>query len=221
MNQKGWVIRTVWFIFPIIVGCSSPEPPPTESAAVPYEGTIIAMGDSLTEGFGVSEAEAYPALLEAKLLSLGYQYRVINAGISGETSSGAKSRVRWIMSQAPDIVIVETGANDGFRGIDPQLIHQNIGSIVEYFIENGVIVVLAGMKMVTNLGQEYTQAFEALYTDLANRYDVIFIPFFLEGVAAEPVLNQSDGIHPNAAGYRKMVDYITPFVVEAIQRRHK
>ena len=204
-----------------ILGCSPSEPPPTETTAVQYEGTIIAMGDSLTEGLGVSEIETYPALLEAKLLSLGHQYRVVNAGISGETSSGAKSRVRWIMSQKPDIVIIETGANDGFRGIDPQLIHQNISDIIEHFIENRVIVVLAGMKMVTNLGQNYTRAFEALYAELASEYDVIFIPFFLEGVAADPVLNQSDGIHPNSAGYRKIVDHITPYVIEAIGRQSK
>ena len=219
MHLNGRGILILGFVLLSLTGCSSPEPPPAESTEMQYNGTIIAMGDSLTEGLGVTEADTYPALLQAKLQSLGHRYRVINAGISGETSSGAKSRVRWILSQAPDIVIIETGANDGFRGIDPLLVHQNIASIIEQFIDHRVVVVLAGMKMVTNLGQDYTQAFEALYFDLAKEYDVVFIPFFLDGVAADPTFNQSDGIHPNAAGYRKIVDHIMPYVIEAINRQ--
>jgi acyl-CoA thioesterase-1 len=204
-----------------VLGCSSPEPPPGPSTGSLNDGTIVAMGDSLTEGLGVDDADTYPAVLESRLIAQGYRYRVVNAGISGETSSGARSRMRWIMSQAPDIVILETGANDGFRGIDPQLIRQNIREIIEYFMENDVIVVLAGMKIVTNLGLEYTQAFEALYQKLATDFDVIFVPFFLDGVAAETSLNLPDGIHPNAAGYQKIVDHIWPHVLEAIDRHRR
>ena len=119
---------------------------------LPSEGTIVAMGDSLTEGLGVSEEQAYPAHLQRLLRSGGYPYRVVNAGISGETSSGARSRLGWVLKIDPDIVILETGANDGLRGIDPQLIRDNIADMLRQFTSHNVIVVLAGMKMLSNLG---------------------------------------------------------------------
>ncbi len=191
------------------------EPPPIIAA----KGVIVAMGDSLTAGLGVAPDKSYPALLERMLDEKGYDYRVVNAGISGETSSGARSRVDWILKLKPDIVIVETGANDGLRGIDPELIEENINHIISRFKEEDVAVILAGMKMVTNLGQNYVSSFNQLYTRLAARHQVIFMPFFLEGVAAEPTLNQNDGIHPNSAGYRVIADNILPFVEQALEAR--
>lgn len=206
------------------VGCDrkSEEPvveqksstPPVEETAM--EGTIVAMGDSLTEGYGVSEDAAYPALLEQKLREEGYPFRVVNAGISGETSSGARSRTEWMLTLEPDIVILETGANDGLRGIDPEVTRQNIAEILGILRENDVVAVLAGMRMVRNLGREYTDAFADIYPALAEESGVVFIPFFLEGVAGHPDLNQEDGIHPNAEGYRILVNHIFPKVVEAI-----
>ena len=181
------------------------------------EGTIVAVGDSLTEGLGVEEEFAYPAVLEEKLKTLGYPYQVINAGVSGETSSGTLSRIKWVLTLKPDIVILVTGANDGFRGIDPELIKSNIRTIVKLLKENNVTVVLGGMQIVQNLGREYTTAFADLYPDVARSENLILIPFFLTGVAADQELNQPDGIHPTAEGYQVIVNNITPYVIEAIK----
>ena len=183
-----------------------------------YAGTILAIGDSLTEGLGVEEEFAYPAQLQQKLIDSGYDYRVINAGVSGETSSGALSRIKWALTLQPDIVILVTGANDGLRGIEPALIDANITEIVQLLKERNIVVVLGGMQMVQNLGQTYTLAFSKLYEDIAREQDIIFIPAFLTGVGANSALNQSDGIHPTADGYRIIVDNIYPYVVEAIEK---
>ena len=183
------------------------------------EGVIVAMGNSLTAGYGISESEAYPALLQKQLAADGYAYRVVNAGISGETSSGALSRVQWILTLKPDIVILETGANDGFRGIDPALVEKNIDETVRILHESGATVVLAGMQIVRNLGKEYTDAFNAIYPQVAHKHGVILIPFFLEGVAGEPELNQADTIHPTARGYEIITQTVYPYVVKAIEKR--
>jgi acyl-CoA thioesterase-1 len=195
---------------------------PLSAAPAPAEpaGTIVAMGDSLTEGLGVAEEMSYPALLQRALQRRGYDYRVINAGISGETSSGARSRVAWVLRLRPDIVILATGANDGLRGIDPEVIHSNIRAVVDTFLAQGVVVVLAGMKMLPNLGPEYTTRFAQIYRDVGSDTDAILIPFFLEDVAGIPEMNQSDGIHPTAEGYARVVQTILPYVMAAI-RRHQ
>jgi acyl-CoA thioesterase-1 len=183
-----------------------------------FMGTIVAVGDSLTEGLGVAEESAYPALLEQKLRENGYSFKVINAGISGETSSGTLSRINWVLTLKPDIVILVTGANDGLRGLDPELVKANIHQIIRTLKEANVIVVLGGMQMVENLGKDYTRAFADVYPQVAGAEDVVFIPFFLAGVAADPELNQPDGIHPTAAGYHKVVNTTYPHVIEAIKR---
>ena len=200
-------------------GCSeepAPPPPPSAASTPNYEGTIVAVGDSLTEGQGVDEELAYPAVLERKLHGLGYPYRVINAGISGETSSGTLARIKWVLTLNPDIVILVIGANDGFRGIAPDLIRTNIEKIIQELKGQSVTVVLGAMQMVQNLGPDYTTAFANIYPEVARSQDVILTPFFLEGVATERNLNQTDGIHPTAEGYQVIVDNITPHVVEAI-----
>ena len=177
----------------------------------------MAVGDSLTEGLGVEEEFAYPAVLEERLRKQGYPYQVVNAGISGETSSGTLSRIKWVLTLKPDIVILVTGANDGFRGIDSGLVKSNIRTIIQSFKEKNVIVVLGGMQIVQNLGQDYTTAFAKIYPEVARSEDVIFIPFFLAGVAADPGLNQADRIHPTAEGYRKIVETVYPYVIEAVK----
>ncbi|MDM8535500.1 arylesterase [Desulfobacterales bacterium HSG17] len=191
-----------------------------------YTGTIAAVGDSLTEGYGLDETQAYPALLEKKLKENGFFYKVINAGISGETSSGTFSRIKWILNLKPDIVILETGANDGLRGIDPKLTKKNILETVRILKENNVVVVLAGMQMIQNMGQEYTKEFAQIFPDIAKQEDLVFFPFFLEQVAGSPLLNQADGIHPTAGGYEIISEKIYPYVIEAVkilknQRHHQ
>lgn len=203
----------------MVIGCSE-EPTSDLPQAQPekkIEGIIVAVGDSLTEGLGVQEELAYPAVLEEKLREQGYRYQVVNAGISAETSSGTLSRIKWVLTLKPDIVILVIGANDGFRGIDPGLIKSNIRTILKSLKENNVIVVLGGMQIVQNLGQDYTTAFAEIYPEVARSEDVIFIPFFLAGVAADQGLNQADGIHPTAEGYRKIVDTVYPYVTEAVK----
>ena len=142
---------------------------------------------------------------------------MINAGVSGETSSGARSRLKWALTLKPDIVILVTGANDGLRGIAPDLIKSNLDAIVDLLKQNEIIVVLGGMQMVQNLGHDYTVAFSNIYSQIAQSHDIILIPFFLDGVGGNPRLNQADGIHPTADGYRVIVENIYPYVVKATQ----
>jgi acyl-CoA thioesterase I len=189
------------------------------AAAPSFQGTIVAVGDSLTAGYGLPETEAYPALLEKKLHQAGYRWQVINAGISGETSSGTLARVDWILKLKPDIVILETGANDGLRGVDPQLTRGNIDKTVAKLQENGVVVVLAGMKMLANLGPSYTAEFADIYPKVAAKHGLILIPFFLAGVAGDPGLNQADGLHPLAQGYRIITELVYPYLLQAIDRK--
>jgi acyl-CoA thioesterase-1 len=183
------------------------------------EGIIAAVGDSLTAGYGLSEKEAYPARLEQRLLAEGYRYRVVNAGISGETSSGALSRIRWVLTLKPDIVILETGANDGLRGIPTDLVERNLNETVRILKEHDVIVILAGMQILGNLGRDYATAFKEIYPRVAEKQGVILIPFFLESVAGEPRLNLPDTIHPTAEGHGIVADTVYPYAVEAINKR--
>lgn len=179
--------------------------------------TIVALGDSLTAGFGVDMDRSYPVLLEKKLQNEGYNYRVVNAGVSGETSSGTLARLNWILNLKPQIVIVETGANDGLRGTDVALLEENLRNIVDILQRQNVAVLLAGMKMVWNLGPEYVRQFNAIYPRVAKEKGVLFMPFFLEDVAAERDLNLDDGVHPNAKGYAIITENIYPYVLEVIR----
>lgn len=200
-----------------LAGCDLQETAEGKKKEAPAaEGLIVAVGDSLTAGLGVTDEESYPSRLERLLAESGLRYRVVNAGISGETSSGVLARIDWILKLDPDIVILSTGANDGLRGIDPELVAQNIENSVQKLLDKQVIVVLAGMRMMTNLGPEYTASFNSIYPEISSRYPVIFMPFFLEGVAMVKELNQEDGIHPNGAGYRVIAENIAQYVKEAI-----
>lgn len=180
---------------------------------------IVAVGDSLTAAYGLDESAGYPALLAEKLQANGYNYQVVNAGVSGETSSGTLARIEWVLTLEPDIIVLETGANDGLRGIDPQLAEDNIRRILQLLKEKNVVVLLAGMKMVSNLGPAYVARFNEIYPQLAKEFDVLFMPFFLEGVAMKRELTLSDGIHPNAQGYKVIAENIYPYVVQAIEKR--
>jgi acyl-CoA thioesterase-1 len=178
------------------------------TANTAIERVIVAFGDSLTAGLGLPVDEAYPAILENRLVKARYAYRVVNAGVSGDTTAGGLRRINWVLRNKPDLVILELGANDGLRGLDVDEIKKNLSKIIARLQAERVEVVLAGMKMPLNYGKSYTEAFEQIYRDLAEHYQITLIPFFLEGVAARPRLNQADGIHPTAKGYRIIVDRI-------------
>lgn len=219
------IILTILFVFGLqlsvlITGCDRQEEVPKVNKASKenYTGTIITVGNSLTAGLGVAEAEAWPSLLEKKLQGNDYNWQVINAGISGETSSGALTRIKWILAQKPEIVIFETGANDGLRGIPVPVIEKNISKAVQMMLENNVTVILAGMQIVRNLGADYTKEFADIYPAVAGKQDVLLIPFFLQHVAGEPSLNQSDAIHPNEKGYKIIADTVYPYVLQAIHK---
>ena len=180
--------------------------------------SIVAFGDSLTAGLGVSREDAYPAQLQRRLTELNYQYRVINAGASGDTSAGGLRRVPWVLKSKPALVILELGANDGLRGLSLEQTTQNLTLIIQQLQEAKVSVVLAGMKIPPNYGQDYTRGFESIYPALAKQYHLPFIPFFLEGVAARPSLNQADGIHPTKEGYRIVVEQVLKVLKPLLQR---
>lgn len=179
---------------------------------------IVAFGDSLIAGFGLAEAESFPHKLEAALAARGVGARVIDAGVSGDTTAGGRARLDWVLADEADLVIVELGANDGLRGIDPAETRANLDAILTRLDEAGVRVLFAGMRAPPNMGGAYTEAFDALFAELAARHDVTFYPFFLEGVAARPELNQDDGIHPNADGVERIVEQIVPYVLRALER---
>lgn len=182
------------------------------AGAARAERVIVALGDSLTAGLGVAPDEAYPARLEERLRREGYAYRVINAGVSGDTSAGGLRRVDWVLRSQPEIVIVALGANDGLRGQSPQAMRANLEAIVERLQRAGARVLLAGMRMPPNYGAEYTTQFEAVFPSVARSTKVALVPFLLDGVAADPRLNQPDGIHPTAAGYQLISDRLWPYL---------
>lgn len=174
---------------------------------------VVFLGDSLTAGLGLGEEAAYPAIVGELLAERGVPVRVVNAGVSGDTSAGGLARVDWLLSLAPDVVVVALGANDGLRGQPVVSIEANLREIVRRARAAGARVVLAGMKMPPNYGPDYTRDFEALYARLARELQLPFIPFLLEGVAADPKLNQVDGIHPTAEGQR----IVARLVADALQ----
>ena len=189
--------------------------------------TILALGDSLTEGLGVPENEAYPAQLQAALQQAGYvNAKVINSGLSGETSTGLVNRLDWVLKTKPDITILTTGANDAMRGIEVATVESNLRTAIERLQSEGSMVVLGGMQIYDNLGDDYVKAFSAIYPKLAEEYDIAFIPFFLEGVGGVAELNQSDVIHPTAEGYTKIVNnnilpVLTPVIEEVTETEAK
>lgn len=169
---------------------------------------ILCFGDSLTAGFGVDADRSYPSLLQQRLDQRGLSYRVVNAGVSGDTTGGALSRLNWVMKSKPVLAIVSLGANDGFRGQSVPRMKANLERIIQSLKQEGVRVILGGMRLPPNYGASYVGAFEAVYPDLAAANDLPLIPFLLEGVAGRPELNQGDGIHPLAAGYEIVLENV-------------
>ena len=196
---------------------AQPGQPKTQVSA--ERPRIVAFGNSLTAGLGVSPDQSYPAHLQRILDAAGYAYQVVNAGVSGETTAGGVRRVSWVLNSKPAIVILELGGNDGLRGLSLQETKANLERIIQQLQQASVTVVLAGMKLPPNYGQDYTGGFEALYQALAKQYRLKMIPFFLDGVAGSSSLNQADGIHPTGEGYRLIVERVFPTLKPLLERK--
>ena len=230
-------ISGAFFLITLWAGCSGnagqSKDNPAERPAAEGEGdgvaaaspadqrkTIVFFGNSLSAGYGLEPGEDFPALIQDRLDSLGYPYQVINAGVSGETSSGGKARVDWVLSKPVDIFILELGGNDGLRGIPPTETRSNLQSIIDKVKTKypGAAVVLAGMEAPPNMGPDFTADFRSIYPGLAAENDVSLIPFLLRNVGGEPELNQADGIHPNAEGAKIVADNVWEVLVEVLKR---
>jgi acyl-CoA thioesterase I len=203
-----------WLLLPLF--CVLVSAGGTAAAERPLK--IVALGDSLTAGFGLPAEAAFPAKLAAALKAKGVAVTIANAGVSGDTAAGGLGRLDWSVPEGTDAVILELGANDALRGLDPELTKHSLDNILRMLAARHVAVLLAGMRAPPNLGADYTRDFDAIYPALASTHSVIFYPFFLDGVAADPKLNQGDGLHPNAAGVDAIVVRILPRVEELIAR---
>ncbi len=184
---------------------TTPATSPT-STVEKKELTIVAFGDSLTAGYGVDLSESYPYILDERLAQEKVSAKVINMGVSGETTQGGTERVSFVLEQEPDVVLLGLGANDMLRSLPPSLVRTNLDFIIKSLTDANKKVVLLGMKSSITNGSAYRQEFDVIYEDLAKKYDLALVPFFLEGVVLRSSLNTSDGIHPNKAGYEKIVD---------------
>jgi len=186
--------------------------------ALAEDRVIVALGDSLTAGLGVARDEAYPALLEARLRRAGFAYRVVNAGVSGDTTAGGLRRLDWVLRSRPEVVIVALGTNDGLRGQPVAALRDNLTAIVTRLRESGTRVLLVGMRLPPNYGEAYAGNFAEAFRAVARGTSVVFLPFLLAGVAGDPSLNQADGIHPNAAGHRIVAEHVWPSLQPLLRR---
>jgi acyl-CoA thioesterase I len=211
------VVCALWF------GCGSAKEQPAKEPAAPRAGTpaatptsrtdderpkIVVLGDSLTAGLGLLETQSYPHLLQEKIDRVGFQYEVVNAGVSGDTTAGGLRRLDWALQEDVRVLIVALGGNDGLRGLSVSEMKQNLSQIIETARAKNVIVILAGMEAPPNYGAEYAAAFRQAYRELALKYKVPFIPFLLDKVAGQASLNQTDGIHPNPEGAAIVADTV-------------
>jgi len=212
------VVYVLFLIGGLPVACGSPAsstPQIREQNFTQIRGEVplvLAFGDSLTAGLGLSSSEAYPALLQERLDEAGYQMQVMNAGVSGETTAGGLRRISWVLGQNSrvQILILALGGNDGLRGLPVGQMKDNLGQMILMAQTRGVHVLLAGMKAPPNFGTVYTENFQSVFKELNEEYDVVFLPFLLDGVAGVTELNQSDGIHPNEQGAERVAAHVWP-----------
>jgi acyl-CoA thioesterase I len=208
---------------PAASGQPSPASPPRD--AVPAEDRsprIIFLGDSLTAGLGLDIERSFPSVIGERLKQAGYNYSVVNAGVSGDTSAGGLRRLEWSLGEGdPKVLVVALGGNDGLRGLPPQQLESNLAAIIEAAQRRGLTVILAGMEAPPNFGADYTTAFRETYTKLAAKYQVRLVPFLLQGVAGDPALNQSDGIHPNERGARVVADTVWSVLEPALNEERR
>lgn len=210
------IVQSMQILVLLIAGLFAFAAPVAAQADAPLK--IVAFGDSLTAGYGLPATDAFPAKLERALRAKGLKVEIENAGVSGDTSSGGLSRLDWSIPDGTDAVILELGANDMLRGVDPAVTKKSLDAILTRLKERNIAVLLCGMRAAPNMGAEFGDAFDKLYDDLAKKYDTVFYPFFLDGVAAQTKLAQRDGIHPNAAGVDTIVTNILPKAEELIAR---
>ena len=203
------IVNAGWFLM-LVLACWFAAVP----AAAEDRIRILAFGDSLTAGFGLPQEDSFPAQLETALRARGVDAEVINAGVSGDTTAGGLARLDWTLANPADFAIVELGANDALRGLDPVEAEANLDSILARLRAEGIGVLLTGMLAPRNLGPEYGAAFDPIFPRLADRHSVAFYPFFLDGVAGNADLNLPDGLHPNAAGIARIVERILPHIVK-------
>ena len=218
ISLHTWSSLISLFALSIFSGCPSNPENPTETQVYRKNSTensfrILILGDSLTEGYGVSAQQAFPSLLEKKLndefsSDKNSSYEIINAGISGSTSSGGVSRIEWLLKSKPDFLILALGGNDGLRGVPVEETKNNLEKIILAAKSKDIPTLLAGMKMPPNYGIEYTREFSKLFIDLEHEQDVPLIPFLLEGVGGNPAMNLPDRIHPNPAGHQKIAETV-------------
>jgi acyl-CoA thioesterase-1 len=198
-----WLLLLLLFVSPFALRAVEPV-------------TILVLGDSLTAGYGLAASDAFPAQLEQALVTQGHAVRVINAGISGDTSAGGAARLEWSLTDNPDLVILALGANDALRGLSPDQTSANLATIITRLQERQIKVLLAGMLAPRNMGEDYYNSFDKIYPELAQEFSLPIYPFFLEGVAGKPQFNLADGIHPNPAGVQVMVEGMLPLVVDVL-----
>jgi acyl-CoA thioesterase-1 len=212
MSRRGIAIVGALSGLMLLAGMTAPTP---QAANVPE---IVAFGDSIAAGFGLPPDAAFPARLQVKLHDQGIAARIVNAGVSGDTTAGGVARLDWTLADKPDIVILELGANDALRGIDPATVRANLEKIIAKVQASGGKLLLLGMRAPPNWGEDYQRAFDRIYPELATAHNVPLVPFFLEGVAMDPQLNQPDGLHPNEKGVAVMVDHIAPMVAKLLAK---
>jgi acyl-CoA thioesterase-1 len=188
------------------------------SVTAQAQRTLVFLGDSLTAGYGLARQEAFPSLVEARIRAAGLDWKVVNAGVSGDTSAGARARLDFIFRQKPRLIFLCIGSNDGLRGLPVAELEQNLRAILDRARKEGARVILAGAMLPENYGQEYREAFRSLYPRLAKEYRLPFLPFLLAGVAMNPGLNQEDGIHPNAQGARRVADTVWRLLEPELKR---
>lgn len=211
VDVLAWVVINLSLLALLVMAAS-----PGVSAENPVR--ILMLGDSLTSGHGLIKGESLPDRIEAALQTAAPGSRVLNAGVTGDTTAGGRSRLTWSLAARPDALIVALGANDGLRGLASEQTYANLDAIIGTAIEAGIPVLLTGMRAPPNLGPEYGAAFDAVFPRLAARHGIGLFPFLLEGVAAKPDLNQDDGIHPNPKGIAVIVENILPYVLKLIER---
>ena len=194
---------------------AAPASAPAPTSARPR---VVFLGDSLTAGLGLESSQSFPELIGQRLAREGYDFEVVNAGVSGDTSAGGLRRLEWSLEGDVKVLVVALGANDGLRGLSPAEMKKNLDAVLERAAAKGVTVVLAGMEAPPNFGAEYTRQFRGVYAELAQQYRVRFVPFLLQGVAGDASLNQADGIHPNARGAQLVADVVWAELKPALPR---